>query len=252
MENRNDPFLISYKTLRQLIGVLGVLMPFLCWGVNALFNELGLLNDPRFIDTRQTKHYVAGDDLKASVSHFYYATSGPLYVGILVTVAIFLFCYMGYPQNKKEDRFAWLTDRRVATFAACSALGIVIFPTNSPQIITDNIYIFATSPFIGRLHLIFSTLFFISMAIMSMINFRRLPNRKLLINSEGVLYLICGWGIVACIILLGIYGLSPNGNSWLWGRFVYIMEVLMLLFFGVAWLVKGHSIPTEFILKKMD
>ncbi|MCO6498510.1 MAG: hypothetical protein J5I50_12705 [Chitinophagaceae bacterium] len=252
MDNRNRNFLISYKTLRQLIGVLGILLPFLCWGVNVLINRLGLLTNPLFIDKSQTLPYKAGTDLKDSISFFYYTTSGPLYVGILVTVAIFLFCYFGYPMNKTDDRFAWLTDRRVATFAACCALGLVIFPTNSVQKITDNIHIFVVGPLIGRIHLVFAALFFISMAVMSIINFRRMPGKKLLNNREGILYLVCGWGIILCLLLLVVYGLSADGDKWLWGKPVYVLEVLMVGFFGTAWLVKGKSVPTEFILKKLE
>lgn len=252
MNNENNSYLISYHSLRQLIGVLGILLPFLCWGVNALVNHLNLLNNPVLVDECQTTVYVAGADLKSSISHFYYTTAGPLFTGILITVAIFLFCYTGYKRNETEDRFAWLTDRLISSFAACFALGIVAFPTDSSQKITDNIHIFVTSSLVGKLHLSFAALFFLSMAIMSIINFRRQPGKVLLTNARGKLFLICGWGIVACIIILAVYNLIPGDNGWLWGRFVYILEVVMLLFFGIAWLVKGKSLPTEYILRNLD
>lgn len=244
-------FLISYRTLRRLIGVLGILLPFMCLGVNAFVNHLDLLNNPVFVDKKQTATYIPGADLKASISHFYYTAAGPLFTGILITVAIFLFCYNGYPENKKEDRFSWITDKRITAIAAICALGIVIFPTDSPKIITDNIHIFVSSKTAGTLHLICATAFFLSMAAMSIVNFRRHPGKELITDAEGKIYLICGWGIVLCISLMAIYAIVPTGGSWLWGKFVYIMEVFMLLFFGIAWLVKGKSVPTEFLLNKM-
>lgn len=250
MENNN--FLISYYQLRRLIGVLGISLPFLCWGTNALVNHCNLLNNPKFVDASQTAAYVAGADLKSSISHFYYTTAGPLFTGILITVAIFLFCYNGYPKNKEEDKFAWLTDKLITTVGACCALGIVIFPTDSPQKITDNIHIFVTSSMVGKLHLGFAAVFFLTMAVMSIINFRRNPGKVLISNAKGKLFCVCGWGIVACIVVLAVYNLLPGDGVWLWGHFVYILEVLMLGFFGVAWLVKGKSIPTEFILNNLD
>ncbi|MBN9352200.1 MAG: hypothetical protein J0H55_16090 [Chitinophagaceae bacterium] len=93
MKTANDSYLISYHALRRLIGILGILLPFLCWGVNAFVNYLNLLNNPGLVDISQSQVYEAGADLKSSVSHFYYTTAGPMFTGILITVSIFLFCY---------------------------------------------------------------------------------------------------------------------------------------------------------------
>lgn len=243
--------LISYRTLRQLIGVLGILLPFLCWGVNALVNRLGLLNNPLLVNTEVSAVYTPGADLKSSISHFYYTAAGPLFTGILITVAIFLFCYTGYPMKKTDDRFAWLTDRRLAAFAASFALGIVFFPTGSTTKIKDNIHTYVSSEQAGNLHFGFAALFFLAMSLMSLINFRRLPQKKMLRDAEGKVYLICGWGMLCCLLLLFVSVFINNSGDWLWGRFIYIMEVIMLLLFGIAWLVKGKSIPTEFILQKL-
>lgn len=251
MTAQKDDFLISYLTLRRLIGYLGILLPFLCWGVNTLFNHIDLMNNPIFVDKDQSAVYRAGADLKSSISHFYYTTAGPLFIGIMTTVAIFLFCYKGY-REKEEDRFPWLTDKLVTTFAACCALGIVVFPTDSAGLITDNLYIFVTAELIGKLHLVMAAAFFFSMALMSIVNFRRQPGKRLLNNAEGRLYLICGWGIVSCLLILLVKFLLADDKEWLWGHFVYILEVCMLLFFGVSWLVKGKNIVTGFLLKKID
>lgn len=251
MAAQKDDFLISYLTLRRLIGYLGILLPFLCWSVNALFNHINLLNNPLFVDESQSAVYIAGADLKSSISRFYYTTAGPLFIGVMTTVAIFLFCYKGY-REREEDRFSWLTDKLVTTFAACCALGIVVFPTGSTDRITDNLYIFVTSELVGKIHLGFAAAFFFSMALMSIINFRRQPGKQLLKNVEGRLYLVCGWGIIVCLLLLLIKMVFADDKVWLWGHFVYILEVFMLLFFGISWLVKGKNIVTGFLLRKID
>ncbi len=244
-------YLISYKALRRLIGVLGLLLPFLCWGFNAIVNHLNLLSNPFFVNESQTLAYTAGADLKSSVSLFYYTAAGPLFTGVLVTLAIFLFCYNGYPQNKAEDRFAWLTDKRLAAFAACCSLAIVFIPAGSHQPITDNIYIFVSSKPIGMLHLLAATLFFLSMATMSIVNFRRLPGKRLLKDTEGKLYVICGVGIIICLPILAIHFFVVENDNWLGGKFVFVMEVIMLTFFSTAWLLKGKSVATELLLKNI-
>ncbi len=247
-----DNQVISYYAIRRLIGILGIALPFLCWTVNAVVNDFDLLNDALLVNTSQSSAYHPDGNLKSSISHFYYTTAGPLFTGVLITVAIFLFCYKGYPLSKKNDRFYWLTDNRLATFAALCALGIVIFPTDSANPVKDNIHIYVASNTVGTLHLVFAALFFLSMAVFSIINFRRKPGKILITDARGKLFLYCGWGMIACLVLLATYSFIPGNPLKLPYYFVYLMEAIMLLLFGTAWLVKGRSIPTEYILEKIE
>ncbi len=250
---QSSSYVISYHTLRQLIGILGIALPFLCLGTNAFVNHFDLLNNPLFVDARYSQSYLAGSSLKSSISHYYYTAAGPLFTGILITVSIFLFCYKGHDQKKGDDKYAWLTDNRLAMLAACCALGIVVFPTGSDQPITDNIHIFVSSPEAGILHLVFAALFFTTIALLCLINFRRKPGKEFIKNAEGNLYLICGWGMLACLALLALTGLTPLGEkSWVPYHIVYILEAVMLVLFGIAWLVKGKSKLTEFVLNKIQ
>jgi ABC-type amino acid transport system permease subunit len=245
-------YVISYQALRKLIGLLGMALPFLCWGVNSLVNHLDLLNNPLFVDVDKALPYEAADNLKSSVSHFYYTASGPLFTGILITVAIFLLCYKGNPIKPNDDKYAWLSDNRLASFAGVCALGIVVFPIGSDDKITDNIHIFVASAFAATVHLSFAALFFVSIAIMCIVNFRRHPNKVFVHTQEGNLYLVCGWGILICLLVLAIYSFTPwHSQAWVPYSFVYIVEAMMLILFGIAWLVKGKSYPTELVLKKL-
>jgi hypothetical protein len=248
---KTDPNVISFLALRQLIGYLGMALPFACWGINASVNGLGLLSNPVLVDIRQTRTYEPAHNLKSSISHFYYTAAGPLFTGILMTVAIFLLCYHGYPKKSDDDRFAWLTDRLLATLAGIFALGVVAIPTGSEKIITDNIHIFVSSTMAGYVHLGFAALFFVAMAIMAMVNFRRQPGNGLLKNREGMLYLICGVGMLVCLLVL----LLAMGGGWerkelVPHYFVFAMESVMLVLFGTAWLTKGRSLPTRFLLER--
>lgn len=103
-----DSHVISFRTLRRLIGVLGILLPWACWAANALVNNLDLLNNKKLAILSGTNPYMPLGNLKSSISHFYYTASAPLFIGIIVTVAIFLFCYKGYDYQKDRDKTPWL------------------------------------------------------------------------------------------------------------------------------------------------
>lgn len=256
MSTNANNYVISYFSLRKLIGNLAIFLPVMCWGANAVVNNFDLLNNPYLVDESQSETYLAAGNLKSSVSHFYYTAAGPLFVGISITVSIFLFCYIGYKPDKVHDRFSWLTDNRITSFAAVCLLLVIIFPTGSDTKITDNVHIFVSSKVAGGLHLFCAALFFLSMAVLSIINFRRHPNKVLIKDTEGVLYLICGWGIVGCLVILGFILIvskhAPQYFTWLPYCFVFIMEMIMLILFGTAWLIKGKSKPTESMLRKFS
>lgn len=252
MATDSNNYVISYYTLRKLIGKLAILLPFLCLAVNMVVNNFDLLNNPLLIDDQQMNIYTPDGNLKSSISHFYYTASGPLFVGFAITVSVFLFCYIGYRPSKKDDKFAWLTDNRVTSFAAICLLGVVIFPTGSEKPITDNVHIFVSSKTAGMLHLFCAGLFFLAMSVLSIINFRRHPGKVFIKDAEGTLYLICGWGIIGCLVVLGITFFAFKNVNWIPYCFVYIMEVAMLILFGTAWLVKGKSKPTEYVLRKLN
>lgn len=245
----SNTYVISYHTLRQLIGILGMALPFLCWGVNAFVNDFDLLNNPAFVNTEYSSPYTAGVNLKSSISHFYYTAAGPLFTGVLITLAIFLFCYQGHKKKKDQDKFAWLTDSLLSRVAAGCALLIVIFPTGSEDPITDNIHIYVSSDVAGTIHLIFAASFFVTMSVFCIVNFRRKPNKTFIRNAEGNIYLFCGMGILVLLLVLFMDMISEMD---LGGRtFVYWMEAAMLVLFGLAWLVKGKSVVTEYVLEKL-
>lgn len=249
MSSTNN-YVISYHTLRQLIGILGIALPFLCWGVNGFVNEYDLLNNPAFVNTEFSSEYTADANLKSSISHFYYTTAGPLFTGILITLAIFLFCYQGHSKKEAQDKFAWLTDGLLSKIAATCALLIVVFPTGSDKPITDNIHIFVSSDAAGTLHLIFAALFFVTMAVFCIVNFRRNTDKTFIKNPEGRVYLFCGFGILVMLLILFVNMLKEDADEPS-TSLVFWMETVMLFLFGFAWLVKGKAALTEFVLNKM-
>ncbi|MCZ8216416.1 MAG: hypothetical protein O9262_09280, partial [Cyclobacteriaceae bacterium] len=110
-------------------------------------------------------------------------------------------------------------------------------------------HIFVSSDAAGTGHLIFAALFFVTMSVFCIVNFRRDGDKPLRKDAEGKIYMLCGIGILLVLITLLINMLLEDPNQPSTGSFVFWMETLMLFLFGLAWLVKGKSVVTEFMLK---
>jgi hypothetical protein len=98
---------LSSHLHRQLIGYLGMTLPFLLWVIAGWRPTEGL---PRW-------------GLLTSVSAYYYTGSVAAFVGILVALAAFLVTYRGY-KNEQNRR-----DRIAAIIASVAAIGVAFFPT---------------------------------------------------------------------------------------------------------------------------
>ncbi len=88
---------ISYKNLRILIGILGMLLPAVCYFGGRLFACL---------------------PLQPSISFYYHTNVRDAFVGLLVAVAMFMVTYKGYEN----------IDNIVSHIIGLAALGIAIFP----------------------------------------------------------------------------------------------------------------------------
>lgn len=253
-EEKEDYRTIAHHKLRQLIGWAGLLLPFACWGINALFNQMDVLNNPMFVQADCSLPYPAPEELeslKSSVSHFYYTAAGPLFTGVLITLAAFLFCYTGHKRDDDNDLYPRLSDNLMANAGAVAALGIVILPTDSgSECIPDRITIFQTTPLIGNIHLVCAGLFFIIMALFCLINFRREKGKKFARNTHNTWFLIAGWGMLISLAGLLVYMLLRKLKivdeiPYI----VFVTEVLMLMLFGSAWLVKSKATYTEPVVR---
>ena len=248
--NNNNELVISYVTIRKAIGWLGMLLPFMLVLGNYAINNLHLLNNYLFIDKDCYEVYVPDNSFKSSISHYYYTTVGPLFTGVLIAVALFMFSYKGHV--KRDGEFG-LSDTALTNLAGLFALGVVVFPTSADSCITDNIHIFISSQTVGNIHYAMAAAFFISLSFMSIVNFRRTEDRiSFGKNPEHVLFLVCGIGMLSCLVLIFIY------RIWLSKSFpelyklhpVFLLEALALIFFGVSWLKKG-KVDFLYIFKKI-
>lgn len=228
--------IVSYLTLRKAIGWLGMLLPFLLLGGNYVLNSVGIFDNEWFVRLSSNYNYQNQGSYKSSVSHYYYTTVGEIFTGVLFAVALFMFCYSGHP---KRDVDKGLSDSAMTNLAGLFLLGVIAFPTTSDIIIKDNLRSFISSGFIGWVHYGFAAAFFIVLAFMSMVNFRRAKKPELFgTGPDDPFYLWCGIVMIACLILVPILSCVP------WFQEIhstFILEAIALMAFGLSWLKKGQA-----------
>ena len=163
-----------------------------------------------------------GEIIQKSISHYYHTGMGNVFVGALCAVALFMFFYSGY--DKWDD---W-----AGNVAAIFAIGVAWFPTTEV----------GSSDLTGKIHLAFATLFFLTLAIFSLLLFTRKgsnPTQQKLTRNR--IYVICGLIMIACLVAIPIY-LNFIQNDYHGSGFVFWAETIALVAFGVSWLTKGGTL----------
>ncbi|WP_343748959.1 DUF998 domain-containing protein [Fluviicola sp.] len=242
--------IISYLRLRKTIGWLGVSLPFTLLIVNFLINRFNVLNRAFFINPKCSMVYKSGNQWKSSISHYYYSTAGELFTGVLIAVALFMFCYKGHKKRRGEKG---LSDNALTNLTGIFALGVVVFPTSSEECITDNLRVFLSSECTGYIHFTMASLFFICLAIMSMVNFRRTADQVSFgLKKQHKLFLLCGYMMLSSLALIFVYSVWIEGSfRWLDNcNPVFCLEAIALVFFGISWLGKGQ-VDFSYLPKKL-
>jgi hypothetical protein len=214
---RKNPIIISFRTMRRLIGILGISLPVI------LFTWSVLLTGSHF--------------LLDSISSYYHTNLRDVFVGILCAVSLFLFSYHGYD----------LGDFITFKIASVSALGVAFFPafikseTNPYIHIAPNV-----SAATNCIHYISAAVFFLTLAYISLVLFtrshpqiRKEDRTRQKLNRNRV-YRVCGVTILACIALLLLIDRLPPDSALLKVDPVFWIETIALFAFGVSWLIKGE------------
>ncbi len=191
--------LVSYNTLRRVIGLLGVALPIVVAMVG--FVAMGWW---RFEPT--ISNYYAIDSARNA------------FVGILFTIAWFLFTYRG---------FDW-RDHATGIFACACALCVALVPCTVPAIAKYH-YLAASGLFVALT--IFSLLFRQSRGLMT-------PEKR----TRNRIYLGCAIVMSVCIATIGLFKGSLDGTLWIGIPGVYALETLTLWAFGVSWFIKGETL----------
>ena len=214
-ERSPSPELVSFQAIRKAVGWLGVLLPFALWGGGVL---------------------ISGTALQPSISHYYFTNMREIFVGVLCAVSLFLFTYKGY---SKLDSYS-------ANLAGIFSLLVAVFPTNIISSYPGQVYTISLFDWKihNAIHLISAALFFVTLACMSLFLFTKSNKPKAewtaARKNRNRTYILCGWGMIICIILIGVsgplFGLSSTS------KITFILEAVALILFGVSWLTKGEML----------
>lgn len=203
----NEPQIISVKTVKIVLGFLGISLPFIL-----IFDSLVLCHEP----------------IRESISAYYYSNFGDVFVGILIAIATFLLSYQGYENDN---------DNLITNIAAFAAILVALFPTDGLEItcvkcITIPDYI------TGKIHFISAAIFFISLAILLFYYFRKsnLKIIKVQKKKRNYVYLICALTMIAAIVYIAILSFIFHSKN------IFLPEAIALIAFGIAWLVKAEII----------
>ena len=200
MANGTETLIVSYLTLRRVVGVLGVMLPI----VLALLG-LCLTSPPA---------------LRDSISAYYDLRTRDVLVGVLFTLAWFFFTYHGHDNRDNiAGYFAWLF-----------ALGVALFPASG-------------SPREKIVHFVSATGLFIVLSIFSLVLFTKsapTPTPQKVIRNR--IYRTCGYLMLACIVLIGLYHAFWKHTALATWKPVFWLESVALWAFGISWFVKGETL----------
>jgi hypothetical protein len=212
--------IVSYMVLRQLIGWVGLLMPFVVHA-GALLLE--------------------GIDFTNSISAYYYTGMRDVFVSTLVLVGAFLTCY----------RTPTRLDSLLAKVAGLAAIGIGLFPMDRvypKQVLerfpsmSEEAICYAGTGVLG-FHFVFVGAFFVLAIYLVGWSFRTPGPRGVTPQKRrrNRIYVICAAVMAVSILIVGGMKFSGHTGSIFWP------ETTAVVAFGVAWLVKG-----QFICKDPD
>jgi hypothetical protein len=213
-KSRERSLIFSYLSMRRLIGILGISLPFII--------VLGGLTQ-------------GASSLQGSISGYYYSNMRDFLVGILSGVALFLISYKGYEK----------IDDIVANLSGIFALGMVFFPTGMFCGHVVKVGMFQLDDNISEIvHLAFGSLFFLALSFNSIFLFtRRHPGvmgrekkrRNVIYRTSGIVMLVA-----QCFIAIYTAFLR---STFLAGTYpVLILETIALFAFGISWMVKGNTL----------
>lgn len=205
MKNTSSPNIqiISYLTLRTLIGLLGFILP--------VFLIIG-------------EFFVSGNFyVYPSLSRYYYTSMRDIFTGVLFVIGFFLLSYKGYSK----------IDNITGNLGFVFAVGVALCPTGSQnQIIHILHYCFAG--------LLFSVFIFFSLYLFRKGKDQTdLSSGK---KRRNAAYFVCGIIMIVCLVVIAISLITLSETRLESTKIVLIFETIALWAFGISWLTKGKLI----------
>jgi len=209
----NTDIIVSYLTMRRLIGILGIALPFIVVIGGAIGNSCY--------------------SVQGSISLYYYTNMQDFFVGLLCAVALFLTTYKGHDN-----------DHVFMVLSGVFALGIAFFPTAMDSCCHEKVGIFQICDIYSMwIHLTFACLYFLTLAYISYFLFTKTDKEKIKRKKRirNRIYKTCGIVMVASMLLILIFFLFFQ-NTWISDfKPVLVLEAVALIAFGYSWLIKGET-----------
>ena len=212
-----NPVVLSYYTMRRMVGLLALALPFALAAGSIL---------ARLFISGHLPHPL----LQRSISDYYYTPMRDLYVGSLCAIAAFLASSRGYD----------LRDEITGYLAAVCAIGVACFPSFNPRStrFTQVEFVF------GLVHTAFAALMYLTLAYICIFLFRKSSPQKTLTRRKqdrNRIYVASGVIMVACMIAMVSLTMLTTIERRHPSHLLFWCESLALCAFGVAWLTKGEG-----------
>ncbi|MEN8201975.1 MAG: hypothetical protein ABFS28_05215 [Bacteroidota bacterium] len=226
------PEIISYYTMRRVIGILGITLPLILVAGSSLFGDC--------------------NEVQGSISTYYHTNMRNIFVGFNCAVALFLFAYRGHD---------WMDN--LAGYLGCIfVLGVAFLPCTlraTGQLCL--IPVSAQNPLVGKLHNLSALLYFIILIVYSLFLFPKthmdmVSGEKMFMGRQkkkrNVVYYICG-SIMSVSLLLIIAYMGFLGDHYPGLKRldpIFWLESFVLFSFGISWLTKGQLFFRDDTYKK--
>ena len=236
-----NQLIVSYMFLRQTVGWIGTLLPWVLLVGLAISSTAGRPD---------------------SMSGYYYTDMRNVFVGALCALGVFLGAYDGY-----DDVDRWITN-----IAGLCAIGVAFCPTKpavcaagTPACPASSVtHLSASQQVAGDFHLFFAAATFIALGLMAL-RFAKggktPPGQSLMgriryglgfgpplpgdtpprYPAENVIYRVSGITILSCVTLAALSNLLPASVNAHW-PLLFSFEAAAVFAFGVSWFAKGRAI----------
>jgi hypothetical protein len=193
--------IISYLTLRKLIGVIGIALPILLALGGFIFTQSFVLEN--------------------SISSYYYTPMRDVFVGVLFVLGFFLLSYKGYQA----------IDNVAGSLGFVFALGVALFPAHSGNTIVVTLHFVSAA-------LLFCVFIFFSLFLFTKTHKEKDQTEEK--KQRNTIYKICGTLMLICLILIALSFILQTADQRNAYKLIFWLESVALWAFGVSWLVKGR------------
>ncbi len=214
-----NPVVLSYYTMRRMVGWIAITLPF------------ALAAGAILVALLSPGHQLPYPLLERSISDYYYTPMRDLYVGSLFAIAVFLACSRGYDQH----------DEIAGYLAGAFTLGVTFCPSFNPRGSQYTRLDFV----VGFLHAIFAGLMFLVLSYICIVLFRKTSPHKPLTarkRHRNRIYGASGFIMVVCMIAMVFLTMRAVLEGHHPSHLLFWLESLALCAFGAAWLTKGEGI----------